>query len=223
MNINPTAAELAALYENDPRAGSLSIHLTANHYPPVPVSMVPVILRAADNIAAARYTGDTPDPVPLPDGITYRGEETAPAWAIIDQHHADAYIEDFEDGADDTFEGWLTDEEAADNLTSLIDFIADSVDITEPATRDRLTAAANALAALLGTATPEGGRSSADLSDGAYHFGTDGTYVSALDCYTVETDGFTAADWKNIGDAHDSERADLAREIADRYQNGGAN
>jgi hypothetical protein len=30
--------------------------------------------------------------IPMPEGITYKGLTTAPAWAIIEQHHLDAWI-----------------------------------------------------------------------------------------------------------------------------------
>jgi hypothetical protein len=69
---------------------ALSWHLQYNHYPPVPVSMVPVCVAAIDAMA-----DDEPDrAVDLPDGISYRGQTSAPAWAIADQHHLGPWCEE---------------------------------------------------------------------------------------------------------------------------------
>ena len=79
---------------------SLHIHLTSNHYPPVPTSMVPVCI-AAINSYNANFNGD--ELVELPEGVSWRGNTSAPAWAIIDGHHLhewcdseDDYCEDYE-------------------------------------------------------------------------------------------------------------------------------
>ena len=67
----------------------IAIHLSANHYPPVPRSMVQPCIDAID----AYYEDDTDRLISLPDPITWRGETTAPAWAIIDAHHLQAWCE----------------------------------------------------------------------------------------------------------------------------------
>lgn len=68
---------------------AIKIHLTSNHYPPVPVSMVEPCIDAID----AYHNGDTDQEIPMPQGITYKGRTTAPAWAIIEQHHLEAWCE----------------------------------------------------------------------------------------------------------------------------------
>jgi hypothetical protein len=66
----------------------LTWHLRGNHYPPIPSSMVdPCIL--AVNLAS---NGEWDSRVELPEGITYRGEDSAPAHAIVEQHHLEAWV-----------------------------------------------------------------------------------------------------------------------------------
>lgn len=67
---------------------AVHIHLTSNHFPPVPTSMVSPCLEA---IALAN-DGDYDELVELPDGITWRGAASAPAWALIDGHHLEPFI-----------------------------------------------------------------------------------------------------------------------------------
>ena len=72
---------------------ALAWHLQANHYPPVPTSMVQPCI---DAIRAIVDDEDVDAEIILPEGITYTGMPTAPAWAIVEQHHLDAWIEDAE-------------------------------------------------------------------------------------------------------------------------------
>jgi len=68
---------------------AISIHLQSNHYPPVPLSMVQPCIDAID----AYYDEDYNKLIELPEGVTYRGGATsAPASAIIEQHHLDAWL-----------------------------------------------------------------------------------------------------------------------------------
>jgi hypothetical protein len=67
----------------------IELHLTSNHYPPVPVEMVPTCIEAID---AVNSEGNWEKEVTLPSGITYRGLPTAPASAIIEQHHLEFWI-----------------------------------------------------------------------------------------------------------------------------------
>ena len=69
---------------------ALSWHLTSNHYPPVPTSMVPVCIEAID----AANEDDWDRELDLPEGVSWRGLTTAPASAIIEGHHLDAWIEE---------------------------------------------------------------------------------------------------------------------------------
>ena len=72
---------------------SLSIHLTGNHYPPVPLSMVDPCI-AAINAAKA---GEWDRLIDLPAGIKWRGKDQAPVSALIEGHHLSFFIEPEED------------------------------------------------------------------------------------------------------------------------------
>lgn len=79
----------------------LSIHLSANHYPPIPQAMIPVCIEAID----AYWEDDTNRLIKLPfDGVDRNGEpfqirwrdgsDHAPAWAVIEHAHLDAWLVD---------------------------------------------------------------------------------------------------------------------------------
>jgi hypothetical protein len=72
--------------------GAISLHLTSNHYPPVPTSMVAPCVEAIEAI----NEGDSDRLITLPDGVYWRGEEEAPAWALAEAHHLDAWLYDEE-------------------------------------------------------------------------------------------------------------------------------
>ena len=67
----------------------IAIHLKSNHYPPVPEFMVKPCIEAID---AVNDLGLWELEIPLPEGVLYKGMPDAPAWAIIEQHHLDAWI-----------------------------------------------------------------------------------------------------------------------------------
>jgi hypothetical protein len=67
----------------------ISIHLTSNHYPPVPATMVPTCIEAID---AVNDLGLWDLDIPLPEGVSWRGRDTAPAHAIIEAHHLHAWL-----------------------------------------------------------------------------------------------------------------------------------
>ena len=67
----------------------IGIHLSSNHYPPVPKFMVAPCIEAID---AVNDAGLWDLEIPMPEGVTYRGLTTAPAWAIIEQHHLQAWL-----------------------------------------------------------------------------------------------------------------------------------
>jgi len=67
----------------------LTWHLTSNHYPPVPANMVDPCLIAI----GACNGGESNFEVDLPDGITWRGHTAAPAWAIVEGHHLEYFLE----------------------------------------------------------------------------------------------------------------------------------
>jgi hypothetical protein len=66
----------------------IGMHLRGNHYPPVPLSMVQPCIDAID----AYYEEDYNREVNLPHPITWRGNATAPASAIIDAHHLQEWL-----------------------------------------------------------------------------------------------------------------------------------
>jgi hypothetical protein len=67
----------------------ISIHLRTNHYPPVPIEMLPTCIEAID---AVNSEGDWDKLITLPDGISWKGLTQAPASAIIEQHHLEFWI-----------------------------------------------------------------------------------------------------------------------------------
>jgi hypothetical protein len=72
----------------------LAIHLQSNHYPPVPLAMVPVCVKAIDSYNA-NFNGS--ELIELPEGVSWRGSPSAPAWAIIESHHLSEWCIDSED------------------------------------------------------------------------------------------------------------------------------
>lgn len=77
-----------AQYVTDMRQ-SITIQLRSNHYPPIPYEMVDPCIDAIN----AYNDGEPSKEIPLPDGISWRGKESAPAYAIIEGHHLDAWCE----------------------------------------------------------------------------------------------------------------------------------
>ena len=71
----------------------LAIHLRSNHYPPVPLSMVQPCIEAID----AYWEGEHLQHIDLPEGISWRGETYAPAWALIEAHHLETWITEEEE------------------------------------------------------------------------------------------------------------------------------
>ena len=67
---------------------SIGYHLQGNHYPPVPLSMVQPCIDAID----AYYDEDYNKLIEMPEGVSYKGDSHAPAWAIIEQHHLEAWL-----------------------------------------------------------------------------------------------------------------------------------
>jgi hypothetical protein len=82
-----TALDLSEELELDLEM-AIGIHLRSNHYPPVPLAMVQPCIDAID----AYYEEDFDREIPLPDDITWKGQTSCPASAIIDAHHLDAWL-----------------------------------------------------------------------------------------------------------------------------------
>lgn len=72
---------------------AIGYHLQGNHYPPVPLSMVQPCIDAID----AYYDGNPLRQIEMPEGISYKGMSHAPAFAIIEQHHLNAWLPEDED------------------------------------------------------------------------------------------------------------------------------
>lgn len=71
----------------------LEYHLQYNHFPSVPVAMVNPCVEAIEAI-----NEEEPDRmVDLPEGVLWRGMDEAPAWAIAEAHHLDAWLYNDED------------------------------------------------------------------------------------------------------------------------------
>lgn len=68
---------------------AVSWQLQSNHYPPVPTTMVEPCIKAI--MAVADDEGDTL--IELPEGVSYRGNWNAPAYAIVEQHHLYPFVE----------------------------------------------------------------------------------------------------------------------------------
>lgn len=68
---------------------ALEWHLQHNHFPPVPRSM----LRPCQQAIALANAEDWDARVTLPDGITWKGETTAPVHAIISAHHLEPFLD----------------------------------------------------------------------------------------------------------------------------------
>ncbi len=67
---------------------AIGYHLQGNHYPPVPLSMVEPCIEAID----AYWDEDYNKLIEMPKGVSYRGSNFAPASAIVEQHHLDAWL-----------------------------------------------------------------------------------------------------------------------------------
>lgn len=70
----------------------LGYHLRVNHYPPVPLTMVEPCIQAIEAHNDEAYHRE----IPLPEGVLWRGKTSAPAYAIIDAHHLEAWLYDDE-------------------------------------------------------------------------------------------------------------------------------
>ena len=64
------------------------VHLTSNHYPPVPKSMVKPCIEAIDLANEGKWD----EMVKMPEMVLYKGEDEAPVHAIVEQHHLDFWI-----------------------------------------------------------------------------------------------------------------------------------
>ena len=89
---NNFATELAGMDLGLSMEDSIRIHLQSNHYPPVPSSMVQPCIEAID----AYWEDDYNRLIEMPEGVTWRGETYAPAYAVIESHHLEAWCSEDE-------------------------------------------------------------------------------------------------------------------------------
>ena len=82
-----TALDLSEELELDLEM-AIGIHLRSNHYPPVPLAMVQPCIDAID----AYYDEDYDRFIAMPEGVFYKGMSHAPAYAVIEQHHLNAWL-----------------------------------------------------------------------------------------------------------------------------------
>lgn len=66
----------------------IGIHLTSNHYPKPPLSMVQPCVDAID----AYYDEDYSKLIELPEGVSWRGNTSCSASAIVEAFHLDAWL-----------------------------------------------------------------------------------------------------------------------------------
>lgn len=72
----------------------LSIHFRSNCYPPIPLMMIPTAVAAID----AYWEDDLNKMIPLPEGVSFRGNSEVSAYNVISSYRLDAWcMEDDED------------------------------------------------------------------------------------------------------------------------------
>ena len=84
---------LAELGINLTLEDQITIQLRNNHYPPVPYSMVQPCIDAIQ----ACNEDESDKLIDLPEGVEWRGKSQAPAYAIVQGHHLDAWVYSYED------------------------------------------------------------------------------------------------------------------------------
>jgi hypothetical protein len=82
------ATELSAM-DTMPIEAQLNMHLQYNFYPPIPSSMVQPCIDAIDAYADDDIYRD----IEMPQGVSYRGSNFAPAHAIVEQHRLGPWCE----------------------------------------------------------------------------------------------------------------------------------
>lgn len=83
-----------ALSELDaPLKQQIEIHLVSNFYPPIPRFMAQTCVDALN----AYWEEDTDRMINMPEGVSYKGSTSAPAWAIVEQHRLWPWLDEEED------------------------------------------------------------------------------------------------------------------------------
>ena len=68
-------------------------HLKGNHYPPVPAEMVQPCIEAIDAFYEEDFNRMIDMPMVGDFQILYNNSTQAPAWAIVEQHHLEWFID----------------------------------------------------------------------------------------------------------------------------------
>lgn len=76
-----------------PLKEQIEIHLVSNFYPPIPRWMAQTCVDALN----AYWEQDTKRMIDMPNGVTYKGSTSAPAWAVVEQHRLDTWLNEKED------------------------------------------------------------------------------------------------------------------------------
>ena len=71
----------------------LSIHFSSNCYPPIPQGMIPTAIAAID----ACWEEDYDLMIPLPDGVSFRGQTEVSARNVVQSYRLDAWLIEDED------------------------------------------------------------------------------------------------------------------------------
>jgi hypothetical protein len=80
------AEEMAELCDQET---ALHWHLTSNHYPPLPLDILPAVKRTIKAINA----GKPDSKIKLPDGVSHKRYGTrVPAWECCKAWHLDAFL-----------------------------------------------------------------------------------------------------------------------------------
>lgn len=87
---------------------SLAWHLSGNHYPPIPSSMIPIAKEAIEKAQEYQFTLDQDlldYRIELPDGVSFRGSTAAPVRDIMEGLH----LWDFVQAEDEDYDPDLED------------------------------------------------------------------------------------------------------------------
>ena len=67
----------------------LDWHLQGNFYPPIPLSMVLPCIEAIELANQGYWSAE----IKMPEGVYYKGKDTAPVSSMIEQHRLEAFID----------------------------------------------------------------------------------------------------------------------------------
>lgn len=83
------ARDLASGEFNISLEDAISVHLSSNHYPPVPTALVPVCVQAINALNAS----EPHTIIRLPDGFGFRGYSSVEAHEVVSSLHLDTWVE----------------------------------------------------------------------------------------------------------------------------------